>query len=464
MALPEEFVKYTSQLMGEKLFEKLCEGLEEQPPVSIRLNPLKCNKEDVSIEGFRSRVAWCPSTGMYMNDRPSFTFDPLFHSGVFYVQEASSMFIDNVIRQVISEPVTMLDLCAAPGGKTTACRAALPEGSLVVCNEPIRTRANILSENIQKFGHEDVIVTNNYPRDYRKSGIVFDVILADVPCSGEGMFRKDSNAIAEWSVHNVEACRKLQREIIEDIWPCLKPGGIMIYSTCTFNAKENEENVEWITGELGAEFLKIDTEDGWNITGALKSDIPAYRFIPGVSEGEGLFMCVMRKNGQPQENNKPMTTKQRNKNKATINLPLKDNENFNVVEKGDKIMAIPKVWMHIYDAAAKKMNIIHAGITVGTRKGDKIIPDQSLALSVCLDRKKYCCVDLTYKQAVSYLRKETITLTSDVPKGFVLFTYKNVPVGFGKNVGNRVNNLFPQEWKIKSSHTPENNNITIKEL
>lgn len=464
MKLPEEFTEYTSRLMDGSLFGRLSNGLAQLPPVSIRINPLKCNSDTVCIEGFKRAVQWCPATGAYLNDRPAFTFDPLLHCGVYYVQEASSMFIDHVIRQTVSEPVVMLDLCAAPGGKSTACRATLPEGSLLICNEPIRTRANILSENIQKFGHQDVIVTNNYPRDFRKSGIDFDVILADVPCSGEGMFRKDMNAIAEWSIQNVETCRRLQRDIISDIWPCLKPGGIMIYSTCTFNAKENEENVEWIASELGAEFIKINTEEEWNITGAMKSDIPAYRFIPGVSEGEGLFMCVMRKNGHYDSDYKKTTTKPRNKDKGTISLPLKDSERFEAIEKNDRIIAIPKSWTHIYNAATKKLNVIHAGITIGTRKAGKIIPDQSLALSVCLDRSKYCCVEVSYTEALAYLRKEAITLPPDVPKGIVLLTYRNVPLGFGKNIGNRMNNLYPQEWKIKSSHTPENNNITITQL
>ena len=250
--LPEDFRTYTQALMGEKLYQRLEHAiLEEEAPTSIRINPFKCKDAD------GEPVPWCPETGRYLSTRPGFTFDPLLHAGLYYVQEASSMFVDMAIRQYVKEPVMMLDLCAAPGGKSTAVRAALPEGSLLFSNEPMRTRSQILAENVQKFGHPDMIVTNNYPRDYKKSKLQFDVILTDVPCSGEGMFRKDEGAIGEWSTQNVNNCWQLQREIVSDIWNCLKPGGILIYSTCTFNAHEDEENVDWICEELGAEVMAL---------------------------------------------------------------------------------------------------------------------------------------------------------------------------------------------------------------
>lgn len=247
--LPEDFIQYTQELMGDELFQQLKQGITEgEAPTSIRLNPFKCKEgEDAAGEP----IPWCPSTGRYLSTRPNFTFDPWLHAGKYYVQEASSMFVDLVIRQLVHEPVMMLDLCAAPGGKSTAVRAALPEGSLLFSNEPMRTRSQILAENIQKFGHPDMIVTNSYPRDYKKSKLQFDVILTDVPCSGEGMFRKDDGAISEWSLQNVDNCWHLQREIVSDIWNCLKPGGLLIYSTCTFNAHEDEENIAWICEELG---------------------------------------------------------------------------------------------------------------------------------------------------------------------------------------------------------------------
>ena len=269
--------------MGDELYARFSDGLNEEAPVSIRINRLKSRGR--SVAGTAVNVPWC-GDGRYLPQRPDFTFDPLLHAGCYYVQEASSMFVHHVLRSLVSTPVLMLDMCAAPGGKSTAAASALPEGSILMSNEPVRARANILAENMMKWGSPDVIVTNNYPRDYVRSGLDFDVILCDVPCSGEGMFRKDEGAVEEWSPQNVDACSRLQREIVADAWQCLRPGGLLIYSTCTFNATENEENIRWIVDELG----------GMPV-GSLLADFtaPVYRFIPGCTRGEGLFMAVLRK-------------------------------------------------------------------------------------------------------------------------------------------------------------------------
>ena len=208
------------------------------------------------------------------------------------------MFVCHILRELsILSPLNVLDMCAAPGGKSTAMLSVLPEGSTLVSNEPIPTRAQILLENITKWGAKNCTVTNNYPRDFKKAQAKFDLILCDVPCSGEGMFRKDPATISEWSLQNVEKCWRLQREIVADAWECLNPGGILIYSTCTFNTKENEENVRWIMDTYDAEPLDIPTDPSWHITGSLLEgfDAPVYRFIPGITRSEGLFVCVLRK-------------------------------------------------------------------------------------------------------------------------------------------------------------------------
>ena len=238
MTLPEEFTTYTRALMGEERFARFLGALDEPAPVSIRVNPFKA---EATPETGADRVAWC--RGGYLDSRPAFTFDPLLHAGAYYVQEASSMFIDHVVRQFVHAPVTALDLCAAPGGKTTCLRATLPEGSRLYSNEPHPKRAQILAENVVKFGHPEVVVTNNYAIDYQRAGLRFGLILADMPCSGEGMFRKDPESIGEWSPANVEKCAALQRSILADIWPCLLPGGLLIYSTCTFAPEEDEGQV-----------------------------------------------------------------------------------------------------------------------------------------------------------------------------------------------------------------------------
>ncbi len=494
--LPEDFKKYTRSLMGETLYQQLEQGiLEGEVPTSIRLNPFKCKEGEDAVDG--EPIPWCPTTGRYLSTRPNFTFDPLLHAGKYYVQEASSMFVDLVIRQLVHEPVMMLDLCAAPGGKSTCLRAALPEGSLLFSNEPMRTRSQILAENIQKFGHPDMIVTNNYPRDYKKSKLLFDVILTDVPCSGEGMFRKDDGAISEWSLQNVENCWKLQREIVSDIWNCLKPGGFLIYSTCTFNAHEDEENIAWICENLGAEPIALDNiSDDWNITGNLiGSDIPVYRFLPGKTKGEGIFLAVLRKHGEAEETtalaNAILPEKKKGKDRGnkkgnkggnggkankgnTVWSMIPGNwlhSTADATEEGEygmgyayqmndeNIYAIPLRWQNIYEKAKSTLKVIHAGIKLGTDKGKGVIPDQSLALSTMLHKEAFPQVELSYEDAIRYLRKEAVNLPEGTPRGNVLVTYQHTPLGWEKNIGNRANNLYPQEWKIKSTHVPEENVI-----
>ena len=293
--------------MGNERFERYLQSFEEPAPVSIRLNPKRAEGM-LPIDG--EQVPWCRD-GYYLKERPNFTFDPLFHAGCYYVQEAASMFLDEVLRQIAGDcpcceersglqrdcPLMALDLCAAPGGKSTLLRAALPADCVLYSNEPIRNRASILLENVTKWGYENHIVTNAYPKDYRRAKMRFDLILCDVPCSGEGMFRKDPATISEWSPQHVEKCCQLQREIVSDAWACLNEGGILIYSTCTFNTKENEENIRRILSEYDAEVIPIETKPEWNITGSLLEGFthPVYRFIPGISRGEGLFLCALRK-------------------------------------------------------------------------------------------------------------------------------------------------------------------------
>jgi 16S rRNA C967 or C1407 C5-methylase (RsmB/RsmF family)/NOL1/NOP2/fmu family ribosome biogenesis protein len=467
MTLPKSFEDYTLQLMGAERFTRLCQALDTPSPVSIRFNPFKTtNEERQSMtfpghEGERikqtDKVSWC-NEGHYLESRPVFTLDPLLHAGAYYVQEASSMFIDHVIREYVTEPVKMLDLCAAPGGKTTAVRAALPEGSLLFCNEPVKLRANILSENMQKFGHPEVIVTNNYPKDYARSGLRFDVILADVPCSGEGMFRKDEDAVRLWSPQNVEKCRDLQREIIETIWPCLNAGGILIYSTCTYNAKEDEENIAWIAENLDAEVLKVPVDDHWDITGPLVGNNPVCRFLPGYTMGEGLFMAVLRKRGEQEEakENKVREARQRKKEKGKQDHQqpttayqqwLKEPVNFHWV--ADRLVAMPQQWDAYYLQATKYLHILHAGITIGTAKGKDLVPDESLALSTALSTEAFPRWEADYHEALQYLHREAVALPAEMPKGYVLVTYQGHPLGFVKNLGSRANNLYPKEWKIK---------------
>lgn len=419
MTLPEDFFSETRQLMGDERFEGLLLGLQQEAPVSIRINerkPIKSpstfkRQQSSSLVPHSSPVPWCP-TGFYLDERPNFTFDPLLHAGCYYVQEASSMFIDHVVRTLtVQSPSSVshcLDLCASPGGKSTCLRSILPDDCILYSNEPIRPRAQVLNENILKWGHPGVVVTNNYARDFRKSGLPFDLILTDVPCSGEGMFRKDPQAIAEWSLQKVIQCQQLQREIVNDIWPCLKPGGILIYSTCTFNRHENEDNVQWIARELGADFITIPVEASWGITGSLTEDIPVYRFLPGYTRGEGLFMAVLKKSNPQTSSHKPQTS---------------------------------------------NLRILSHGPLSPVQKGKDLIPDVSEALTIDI-KNKYARVEVTWQQAIQYLRKEAVTLPADTPRGIVMVCFEGHPLGFAKNIGNRANNLYPSEWRIMTTHIP----------
>ena len=389
--LPEDFITYTRELFGEEVWQQYLHSFDEPAPVSVRLNPFKPVPEEIlhfSLLTLHSPVPHCKN-GYYLTERPNFTLDPLLHAGAYYVQEASSMYLDKVIREELStfnfQLSTVLDLCAAPGGKSTLLRAALPDDVKLFSNEPDRKRANILMENIQKQGHPNVVVTNSYPCDYKKSGLLFDLILTDVPCSGEGMFRKDPATIREWSVQNVMKCQQLQRTIVSDIWDCLRPGGILIYSTCTFNRHEDEENIQWIMDNFEAELV-----------------LPEKRFIPGVDRGEGLFMAVLRK----------MST--------------------DVTIKRQNLQAL---------------RIIFPSLTGEGRGG---APTHAEALSIATPQDKYPREELSREEALKYLHREALVLPEETPRGYVIVTYQNLPLGFVKNIGTRANNLYPQEWKIRN--------------
>lgn len=469
MQLPNDFILQMKDIIGDENSRRLCDALAEKATVSIRLNRAKTSDIPFDTDTVGKPVAWC-NDGFYLKERPLFTLDPLLHAGAYYVQEASSMFLSHVVGTLLGKrtadddiektdlaPLAILDMCAAPGGKSTILRTMMPQDSLLTANEPIGRRANILSENIQKQGFPNTIVTNNYPKDFSRSGIMFDFILCDVPCSGEGMFRKDRQAIEEWSPQSVAKCQALQREIVSEAWKCLRDGGTMIYSTCTFNTRENEENIRWIADELGGEVIDIPTEPSWNISGSLLKDfnMPVYRFIPGKTEGEGLFMAVIRKKDDTtiySKANRNIKGKNRNNGKnGTVDLSkyIRRADDFTTIETDGDIVAFPKMWEQIYKTARKNLRIVHSGITIGQTKGRDFIPHQALALSTILKKDAFPCVDLEYEDAIKYLRKESIELHGDVPRGYVVVCYKGLPLGFVKNIGNRSNNLYPNEWRVR---------------
>jgi len=485
LQLPVDFSDNMRRLLCEEEYQALAEALQGEPPVSIRVNPWKWQGDGLSASA--EPVPWA-SGAVYLSERPAFTFDPLFHAGCYYVQEASSMFVQRVLRQYVPCACRMLDLCAAPGGKSTLARAALPKGSLLVSNEIIRTRAQVLAENMVKWGHPDVVVTQNAPADFAPLTHFFDVILADVPCSGEGMFRKDAESVAEWSMGNVDVCWQRQRGIVADVWECLKPGGLFVYSTCTYNTWEDEENIRWMVRQLGAEPLPVPVDEAWGIKGDLTEggqSLPVYRFLPSHVRGEGFFLAVMRKPvGDAVESEQAFWAesvagnvekdKKKQKNNKGKGKDAKGKEAKKVVPSyeqcrqwlavpeiyewgvsDDTVSAIPLQWSGAVEQLKSELTVLHAGVAVASLKGRDWVPHHSLAMSLNLPSAVFPRVDVDYETAIAYLRHEAVVLDAAVPRGYVLLAYRNVPIGFVKNVGNRANNLYPAEWRIRSGHLPD---------
>ena len=387
--LPDDFCNQMRSQFSEAEYTEFMNSMNEACPVSIRLNPLKQIQTDCKFQG--EPIPWCKD-GIYLSERPSFTMDPLFHAGAYYVQEASSMFISYLCNWIKQQgewdmPINALDLCAAPGGKSTLLYSELPEQSLLITNEIMPKRAQILRENMHKWTMGvtkdiNVYVTNNKSEDFKKAGKdLFDFILCDAPCSGEGMFRKDSKAIEDWSLSNVNMCQERQRDIVTAIWPTLKDGGYMIYSTCTYNFKEDEDNVRWIAEELGADIIDVKVPADWGV-----SDSPFFHFYPHKAKGEGFFCALLRKHGDNSHARNKAIDKAINKNLKVLNIENKFEPPY---------------------------------------------------------------IDVDSNTALRYLHGEALNMPTETPRGLITITYQGLPLGQVKNIGNRANNLYPKEWRIR---------------
>lgn len=461
LELPEEFKSSMSEMLKDE-YISFIESLNSPVSVSVRKNvqkSLSLGVQEAVFEGEKP-IGWCRK-GVYLPTRPSFTLDPLFHAGGYYVQEASSMFVSQY-TDTLNDNVYLLalDLCAAPGGKSTLLLSSLPSGSLLFANEIIRQRCMILKENVIKWGNPNVIITNNSSSDYQKCGLQFDIILCDAPCSGEGMFRKDAVSIREWNPANVDLCSHRQREILSDIWPCLKPGGLLIYSTCTYNIYEDELIARFIRDELKGMPVSIKIDSVWGVdpTNYAGDDIPVYHFFPHKCRGEGFFICGFRKQSYTQDVTHCHRRHIRNKlkHKVACSLPSSiknwirqsDDFIFDASFSGD-IYAFPKTHAEILSAAGPSLNVIYNGLHVASKKGKDYKPAHSLAMSTLLKPDSFSSVDVDYATAIAYLRSESIVLP-DVARGFLLLKYNGYPLGFVNNVGNRANNLYPDSWRIKT--------------
>jgi 16S rRNA C967 or C1407 C5-methylase (RsmB/RsmF family)/NOL1/NOP2/fmu family ribosome biogenesis protein len=446
--LPPEFVLRIENQPGINSLD-FFDSLESVSPISIRINPRKWKKPLLL-----DKIPWC-QTGFYLPVRPSFTLDPCFHGGAYYVQEAGSMLIEQAFTSIKkAEKQLILDLCAAPGGKSTHLLTLLKPGDLLVSNEVIRSRAVILQENIQKWGSSNVVVTNNDPKDFVHLKNIFDVVVVDAPCSGEGLFRKDHAAIGEWSINNTQLCAARQKRIISEAWECLKPGGYLIYSTCTFNPGENEENLQWLTEQNEASPIEIKTEEPWNIETIRYKNIIGYQTFPHKTRAEGFFIGILRKNGNPEKNKKLP----KSNSKKWVSPSLKTNSNFvnwindsqneDFLQKGDDSFFLKSEWHPLISVFEKYLNILQAGTPVATLKGTQFSPHPALALSCDFNTEAFHHEDLTLEQSLRYLQRENIHIEGN-KTGWILVKYNNLPLGWMKNIGNRTNNYFPKERRIR---------------
>jgi len=454
--VPEEFIKriHTQKYLDEVT---LLKALEEPSPVSIRINQPKWEKRPSDSE----HVPWC-SNGYYLKTRPSYTLDPLFHSGCYYPQEASSMFLEEVIRQTcdLNKDLKVLDLCAAPGGKSTLLSDIIGPDNLLVANEPIRSRAAILAETLTKWGSGNTVITQNDPSAFGRLSGYFDIILVDAPCSGEGMFRSET-ALNEWSPENTFHCSERQKRILMNIWPALKENGILIYSTCTFNPGENEENLKWFIEKSEAECIRLDVSDFKGITEIDFEGIFGYGFYPDKVRGEGFFISAIRKAG--------------NQEKALVSYQKKnalrpDKNDIEVAERWthfstDKLIKWEKEVIAVscrlddYFNIYRNLRIVKAGTKLFVIKNKSYLPSHEMALSLLLKTGVFPVNDLNLSEALSYMRRDKFMLPASV-KGWNLVTYKGINLGFLNNLGNRVNNYFPVEWRIRMNlPAPGNENI-----
>ena len=428
--------------------EALLEALEEPSPVSIRLNPFKWLKEPAG----GLKVQWCDH-GWYLGSRPSYTLDPLFHSGCYYPQEASGMFAGEAFRQLSEgmSNIKVLDLCGAPGGKSTNISSALGGRGVLVTNEVIRQRAGILSSNMARWGIANTIVTSSDPSAFSRLGNYFDIITVDAPCSGEGMFR-DEIAIREWSVANAKLCSERQRRILGDIWPALKNEGFLIYSTCTFNPSENEENVKWLAGETGAESVSLNIERFAGIQEIEYMGIKGYGFYPGMIAGEGFFLAVLRKKGAGVTTGRTGSAKSVNKisrEEEVMVSRLFNGKTESLIKRDGKIFSVP-VTPAEFEFLGSRISIIKSGTFICEVKGAEAIPTHELALSVLRKEDAFPSTELNYEDAVAFLRKENLK-PGNMSNGWNVMQYKGIALGFTKSMGSRINNYFPVEWRIRMS-------------
>lgn len=438
------FREYLVEALGERNASAALEGLSSPPSVSVRLNPFK--KIPARHFGEDTEVVPWNQYGRLLHERPAFTSDPLYHAGAYYVQDSSAMFPGYVFRcllayfQKLGRPMRVLDLCASPGGKTTdlasSSREVFGDRFFLVANEVVRSRVSPLSENVGRWGDPCVTVTSSDPKAFSRLKGFFDIVLTDVPCSGEGMFRKDPEALRQWSEDNVALCESRQRKIISDVWPALSEGGFLIYSTCTFNRRENDGKAEWIAGNLGAEVFPLEE----NFAGVIKTEAGGFALVPGLIKGEGQYCVCLRKTSSSGHTALPKVKRSAS---AMSGLFSSDVE---ILRNDSMYVAVPSEILPEVSLLSSFRPVV-TGTAVGEMRGGDFVPHGDLALSQKLRPDAFPRVEVSSETALSYLRKDTIRL-ENAPQGLVLVCHEGLPLGFVRNLGTRCNNLLPKGRRI----------------
>lgn len=464
MLLPAAFTHRMERLLQNEYQDFTGTLAQGAAATAIRLNPAK--KPHPVFED-TTPVPWCQNA-LLLARRPQFTLHPPLHAGVYYVQEASSMFIDQIIKQLQldRQPLLATDLCAAPGGKTTLLASGLHPDSLVIANEVIKTRTPVLTENVTKWGLPNIWVTANDTADFTPLGAIFDLVLTDAPCSGEGLFRKTPDAVQEWSEGNVQLCSARQRRILANAVRLVKPGGYLIYSTCTYAEEENEQNAAWIAAEYGFESVQLMLQPQWGIT-QTQTPLPngktvyGYRFYPHKTVGEGFFVaCLQKQQSQAPSSGKQDFGKKLGKQPfeklpkkliPMVQNRLQNPDAYTFYQKKQaEIFAVPNNYAHLLPHIATGLVVKQAGILMGEVKGNELAPAPALALSIEISGN-VPRVELDLPDALAFLRKQNFTAPlPDNLRGWTLVTYQLHPLGWIKALPNRYNNYHPTEWRIKN--------------
>ena len=452
--LPKDFESQMRALLGAQEFELFKSAINQTPRTSIRLN----SEKPFSPAWPKSPIPWS-SQGYFLEERPSFTLDPAFHAGAYYVQEASSMFIEHVLTSLEIPQGVYLDLAAAPGGKSTLLSSYLGNDGLLVANEVIQSRAQILKENSIKWGLGNIVVTNNDPDHFSALEGFFDLVLVDAPCSGEGMFRKDPQAREEWSLDHVTLCSSRQKRIMDQAGALVKGGGYLIYSTCTFNELENEEMIRFLTEEFAFEPVRIPLEESWGI---IESSVDTedgtffgYRFFPHKVEGEGFFITVLKRPdsastqdpGRIKDFKHPVLKNLGDREGEALEQELGFDGTGKYYLLNDSYFRISRKFYRHFEKIAQALSLRYFGVELGKKQKNEWIPSHEWALSI-LPKNGFSQVELSHDQALDFLRKSEQSFDG-LPKGWILFTYQHLPLGWGKNLGNRLNNYYPKEWRIR---------------